>query len=162
VPFVGLGFPLVTAHHPDHPEPGLLVGPDRPGVRRRRVDRDPVVAPVIDQDPDHPADRLGPDPPAVEVRIEEDVDPGVPVPGLGLLGELDHPGHGPVDQDRQAGRPGVVGQRESRFGGPPPPGDPGGGVDAHELGRVLRADRPEDQLTAEHRDVRAATLSARR
>src|SRR6266498_4810592 len=55
MPATAAHVPLVAAHDGHPPEANLLVRPDRRRVRRRRIDRDPVVATLFDQMLDHPS-----------------------------------------------------------------------------------------------------------
>src|SRR4051794_26930942 len=82
---------LVLAHHADRAEPDALVAADRDRVVDGRIDRDPVVAALLEQPPRDGAHRLGPEPATVALRVQRDVDAGVAVHRVGLLPRLDHP-----------------------------------------------------------------------
>src|SRR4051812_47164670 len=97
-----VGSPLVLAHDPDRPEPDPLVAADGPHVGHCRVDREPVVAAVVEQEAGQERDRLGTDSPALMPAADEDVDIGVFVLRLVLLVVLDAAGHLTVDvEDEQ-------------------------------------------------------------
>ena len=78
---------------PDPLEPDPLVGADRPLVRHRRVDGDPVVAALLEELPGQRADGVGAETLSPTGGGHEDVDAGVPVVGLVLLHGLDEPDH---------------------------------------------------------------------
>jgi methylmalonyl-CoA/ethylmalonyl-CoA epimerase len=61
-----VGAALVLAHDPDGAEAHLGVAADGRLVGGRRVDRDPVVAALLEQEPGQQPDRLGPGAPALE------------------------------------------------------------------------------------------------
>jgi len=64
------------------------------------VNREAVVAPVLDQVARHRAHRVGAEPAVVVGRAEEEIDPRVPVLVIQLFVELHHPGNLAVDDDR--------------------------------------------------------------
>jgi methylmalonyl-CoA/ethylmalonyl-CoA epimerase len=99
-----VGSALVLAHDPDGAEAHLGVAADGRLVGGRRVDRDPVVAPLLEQEPGQQPDRLGPGAPALETAAEVDVDPRLPVHRIVLLVVLDAPGDLPVDLHHQQHR----------------------------------------------------------
>src|SRR5919197_6295393 len=103
VPLLAAGVALVAPHHADPLEPRLLVGADRSYVRRRGVDRDAVMAPVVDEVTDDAPERRSADALTVERRVEKQVDAGEAVAGLQLLVVLDQAGDAAVDLDRQPG-----------------------------------------------------------
>src|SRR5436190_16138577 len=85
VPAFAFGIPLVPAHHSDWLEAGLFVGADRGHVVGSRVDRDPVVAALLDQLSGDSAYRLLAEAATVQRRAEEEVDASVLVRGFVLL-----------------------------------------------------------------------------
>ena len=90
--------------------------------------------------------RRGAHSPTVQRRIQEEVDLRVPVLRLELLGELDQPGDGTVDLDRQAGRLGLV-PRERVVGRVPPAHDLRRAVDAKQLALVTGGERAQDEFS---------------
>ena len=78
---LAVGAALVPAHHADRPEAHLGVAADGAFVVRGRVDRDPVMAALLEQVPGQQRDRLGARAPALEAGAEVDVDAGGPYIG---------------------------------------------------------------------------------
>jgi hypothetical protein len=74
-----IGAALVPAHDAHGPEAHLPVAANRLLVGCRRVDRDPVVAPLAEQEPGEQADRLCASALALVTAAEEDVDSRVAV-----------------------------------------------------------------------------------
>ena len=74
---------------PDRPETDLRVGPDGGLVVDRRVDRQAVVAAVVDEVRRERPDRVGTEAATLGGGREEEVDAGVAEVGFGLLGRLD-------------------------------------------------------------------------
>jgi catechol 2,3-dioxygenase-like lactoylglutathione lyase family enzyme len=99
-----VGSALVLAHDPDGSEAHLGVTADGRLVGGRRVDRDPVVAALLEQEPGQQPDRLGPGAPALEAAAEVDVDPRLPVHRVVLLVVLDSPGDLPADLHHEKDR----------------------------------------------------------
>src|SRR3954469_9346170 len=83
-----VGTALVAAHDPDRPEADALVAADRDRVVGGRVDRDPVVAALVEQPPRHRPDRVGPQALPVPLRMKREVDAAVAVHRVGLLPRL--------------------------------------------------------------------------
>jgi hypothetical protein len=81
----------VLAHDADGAEADLLVGADRTRVVGGRVDREPVVAALLDQVPRERPYRVGSEALSLMAVREEEVDPGVAEVRLVLLHELDEP-----------------------------------------------------------------------
>src|SRR5712691_9713164 len=63
--------PLVAPHPADPPEPDPLVGPNRPLVRGGRIDRQSVVAAVLEEVAGHRPDRIRSEPVALVLPVEE-------------------------------------------------------------------------------------------
>src|SRR5215216_7339216 len=76
---------FVATHDPHRSKPHALVGADRPLVVGRGIDRDAVVAAVLEQKAGQGPDRVGAQPSAMPGRVQEEVDGGVAVVGLVLL-----------------------------------------------------------------------------
>ena len=93
-------------------KPAARVAGDRRRVGGRRVDGQPVVPAVADEVDGQRRARHRRRARAVDRRVEEHVDPGVPVVRLVLLGVLDHPDDGAVVLDGEAHGVGLVGGRE--------------------------------------------------
>ena len=72
----------------DRPEADGLVGGDGPRVGRRRVDGQPMVAALVEQPARGRPDGVTTEAAALEVRPEEQVEPGVPVVRVVLLAGL--------------------------------------------------------------------------
>jgi hypothetical protein len=87
------------------------------------------VATLVDQLAHDAPQRLGADAATVERGIDEQVDRGVAVLRLELLGELDQARDRTVGLDREAGRLGLL-PWEVRLRGVPPADDLGSFVDA--------------------------------
>jgi hypothetical protein len=145
VPAAAAGVALVGTHHADGPETDLLVGANSRRVRGSRVDRDAVVATILEQVAHHAADGLGAEASTVQCRVEEQVDAGVAVARLGLLPELDQAGDRAVHHDRQARRLRLI-PRETLVRGVPPARHLRGRMDAAQL-RLVAA----GQWTQGHR-----------
>jgi len=101
------------------------------------------VAAILDQVPRQRLHRVGAQAPAVVVGAEEDVQLGVAVVGLVLLGHLDHPGHPVIDEDREALDRGLVGQREVLLQRPPAVGHLGPEPDRSQRLGVLGGQRSQ-------------------
>jgi hypothetical protein len=132
VPPSTIGVALGLAHDADGFEADLLVGADGCGVRRRRVDRDAMMAMVVDEMTHDEPHRLGAESTAVQGRIQEQVDLRVAILGLELLVELDQTRDRAIDDDRQPSRSGLI-SGEALLGGVPPARDLHGRVDATQL-----------------------------
>jgi hypothetical protein len=94
-----VGISLVAAHDADRSEPHASVGADRLLVVGGRVDGEAVMAALLEQVAGQGPDRVGAEPAALPVPMQEDVDGGVPVVGIGLLPALDEPDQLPVGLD---------------------------------------------------------------
>src|SRR5258708_11161295 len=88
---------LVLAHDADRAEAHLGIAADCLVVGGRRVDRDPVMAALVEQVPGQQPDGLAARAPSLVAAAEVDVDPSVPVHRVVLLVVLDPPGDLPVD-----------------------------------------------------------------
>src|SRR4051794_6024375 len=127
-----------------HPaEAGLLVGPDRRRVLQRRVDREAVVAEIVEQMARHRPHDVRSHAPAVDARIEEQVDPRVAVVRGRLLAVLDHADDAVVEQHRVPGGLGLL-VGEVRLEVVPEGVDLRGQADGAQRRRVLRRERPQD------------------
>lgn len=128
--------PLVLAHDADGPEAHLGVAADGLDVGRRRVDGDPVMAALLEQELGQQPDRLGARALTLEPAGEEDIDPGMPVHRSVLLDVLDAARDLPADlhhqQHRIVAAPHVRLERRQRIRFAPPPGH-----------RLLSQDRPQ-------------------
>jgi hypothetical protein len=142
-----VGAALVAAQHAHRAEPHPPVGADRPLVEGRGIDGEAVMAapgePVAGQGPD----RVGAQPAAMSGRVQEDVDGGVAVVGVGLLPVLDEADQLPVGLHREGDRP-VVGVDKFPLDpvqvvAAPPAGDLGVGKDLGQPHRVVGGRRPE-------------------
>jgi hypothetical protein len=84
-----VGSSFVLAHDPHAAEADLFVGTDRLGVLDRRVDDDPMVAPLLEkgscQNPDHLAGKAA----SPEGPAQEEIEARVPILGIVILLELD-------------------------------------------------------------------------
>src|SRR3954451_20113327 len=65
-----VGAALVLAHDADRTEPDALVAADRDGVVRGRIDRDPVMAAVVEEPSCDGPNRLGSKASPVSVRAQ--------------------------------------------------------------------------------------------
>jgi hypothetical protein len=144
---------LILAHDADGPEAHLGVGADGPEVGRGRVDGDPVMIALLEQEPGQQPDRLGPGALALEPAAEVNVDPRVPVHRLVLLLVLDAPGDLPVDlydqQDRGITAPQVGLDRLHRSRFAPPARHRWFSQDRLQPRGVVGAARPDPDLTAD-------------
>src|SRR4051794_15905086 len=91
---------LVLAHDADRPKADACVGPDRPLVVRRGVDRQTVVAAFPDQPPSNGPNRIRAKPAALRGLDQNDVDAGVAVASIGFLVRLDDADHDVLGFDR--------------------------------------------------------------
>lgn len=87
-------------HDADASEPHPFVAADGGGVVEGRIDGDPVVPAIVGEVVDQGLDRVRPDPLPMLRRVDEEVDRGVPVVGVRLLGEVDQSDDAAVDDDR--------------------------------------------------------------
>ena len=94
----------VAPHDPDPAEADPLVAADRALVRRGGVDRQAVVAALVDQVTRQRAHGVRAEALPVAFARDEDVDAGVAEVRRRLLVELDHPDGATVDLDGQADR----------------------------------------------------------
>src|SRR6185295_5848862 len=94
------GAALISTHHADGPEAHLLVGPDGACVGGRGIDRQSVVAALVEQPPRDRPNGIGAEAATLERRRQEDVDAGVPVVRVVLLARLDAAGERPIYLDR--------------------------------------------------------------
>ena len=92
---------LVLAHDADGLEADLLVGADGGGVVGRRVDRQPVVAALVDEVVRHRPDGVGAQPLPLHLLRQEEVDARTPVHRILLLVVLDQADHLAVELDRE-------------------------------------------------------------
>ncbi len=91
---------LVRARHADRSETDLLVHPDGPGVRRGRVDGQPVMSALIDEKADQDPQRVRPQASVLVRGGEDDVDARGPIARPDLLTGLDPADDHAVDLDR--------------------------------------------------------------
>ena len=153
-----VGAAFVLAHHANASEYDLLVRPDRPLVRGRGIDRDPVMASRFEQVArDHP-NRRGPDPSTLPGRADEEIDAGVLVVGRHLLAELDQAGDLAVDLDDED-RGVVVDIEELGLGlleraVDPPPRDLGLGEERRKRGLIGSGCGAEPQIALAEFDHR--------
>src|SRR3984885_13976474 len=148
MPLVAQRIALIGPHHADPLEARLLVAADRSRVLSSRVDRDPMVASLLNQMVDRAAEHLGAEPAAVARRVEKQVDRGVAVARLALLLELDQSRDLTIDLDGPPGGVGVI-PGELVVGFRPPAANLLGAVDPLELARVGRDERAEDERVRE-------------
>src|SRR4051794_7416844 len=147
-----VGAALVAAHHPDRPEADALVAADRDRVVGGRIDRDPVMAALVEQPPRDRPDRLGPESPAVPRGVQREVDAAVAVHRVGLLPRLREADDLLADPHRPRGGValGVVEPLAHRVlvlvG--PPPGDLRRREDRRERRDVVLRHRPQDDALA--------------
>ena len=92
---------LVLPHDADAREPDRLVAADGPLIGGRRVDRQAMVAAVLDQMPHEHADGLAAETASLPGLAEEEVDAGAAVLRVGDLVVLDRARHRPVHVDRE-------------------------------------------------------------
>src|SRR5690625_3723986 len=102
MPSGAAGVTFVLPHDPDRAEAHLLIAPDGGMVVCGGVDHQAVMPAVGDQVGGQRADRIGADTAPVYRRVEEDVDRGVPVVRVPLLGELHHAHYAAAMQHRES------------------------------------------------------------
>src|SRR6266536_1670428 len=95
---------LVLAHDADRAEAHRGVAADGLSVGGRRVNRDPVMTALVEQEPGEQPDSLAARALALETAAEVDVDPGMPVHRVVLLVVLYAPGDLAVDLHHQKHR----------------------------------------------------------
>src|SRR4051812_43223567 len=103
------------------------------------------MAELVDQARHDAPHRLGAEAPAAQLRVEEDVDPGVAEVRLGLLPELDQPGDRAVHLDREPRRARLVLEREALGRVVPEAPHLGQPVDPEQLVRVRGLDRAQHE-----------------
>jgi hypothetical protein len=112
VPAFAFDVPLVTSHDAHWPEADPFVAPDRGGVRRRRVDREAVMAALVDQVSHDESEGLRAEAAPVQGGIDEEIDACMAIPGLELLQNWIRPAIAPstsmvrrVDSGSSHGKP---------------------------------------------------------
>jgi hypothetical protein len=154
--------PLVEAHDADRLEADLLVGADRVLVVDCRVDRDPVVAALVEEVACDEPDHLWAEAVSLRARRQEEVDAGVPVVLARLLGIRDRADQLAVGLDRE--RCAFVGLDEilpdvAGVVVAPPARDAGLAQDLEEAVGVVGPDRPEgDPLAPQRRRWSTASM----
>ena len=83
--------PLVRPHHADLAEPGAAVAGDGGDIVGRWIDDDAVMASIGGEMIDEQPHRSGADAASMSRGVDEDVDPGMAVVHIALLGPLDEP-----------------------------------------------------------------------
>lgn len=158
---------LVAAHDADGAKADTSVGPDRPLVRGRRVDREAVVPPDVEQPPRDGPHRVGTQAAILAAAREDDVDRRVSVLRLGLFVRLDQADNRAVGLDRPD-RDLVLGDLLAGVGGRivrlPPRVDGRVGQDCEERGLIARLGRSKVDQAAVQRldsDVDAAVGAQR-
>ena len=121
------------------------------------IDREPVVAPVVDQVARHRAHRVGTEAATVKRCAEEQIDAGGAEFLVSLLVVLDHPGHLAVDDDREDGDTLVLAARlleHVLVRQPAPPAlDLGIGSELDDPVDVALVERPQDDaISAQFHD----------
>jgi hypothetical protein len=155
-----VGSALVAAHDPDRPEADTAVRSDGTLVRGGGIDGEAVMAADVDEVPSERPDRIGPQA-ATDVRcVQEEVDPGMAIAGLMLLGVLDAPDQPALQLDGKTDT--VVIFAQARVGGGrgirgvPPSRDLGLGEDVAQPIAVVGVQRPEMDPTAVEAGSRVA------
>src|SRR5712692_418759 len=95
---------LILAHDADRAKAYCGVAAGGLLVSGRRVDREPVMTALAEQEPGEEPDSLASRALSLETAAEVDVDPGMPVHRVVLLVVLDAPGDLPVDLCHQKHR----------------------------------------------------------
>ena len=81
---------FVLAHQADRSESNRGIATDRSGVIGSGIDHEAVVASTVYQEARERGDRVAAESSAMNGGVEEDIDPRVAVPRVGLLVILDH------------------------------------------------------------------------
>src|SRR5829696_8225657 len=150
-----VGTALVQAHDPDRLETHGLVGPNRAGVRRGRVDHEPVVATLLEEMACEESQGLAAQALVLALGGEEEVHPRVPIVRRVLLVVADDTDEHAVGFDREARHLGIGNELVGRFlrrPGSEPPGHLGLPQDLDDAPAVAVLERPEGHaLPAERR-----------
>src|SRR6266581_646755 len=143
---------LVLAHDADRAEAHRGVAADGLSVGGRRVNRDPVMTALVEQEPGEQPDSLAARALALETAAEVDVDPGMPVHRVVLLVVLDAPGDLAVDLQHQKHRRPAAAQvfldHRHRIRLAPPPRDRRLGQDRAQALSIIRLAWPEPDAAA--------------
>ena len=142
---------LVRSHDADWAKADPTIRPDGALVGRRRIDRQPVVPARFEEMARQGSNGVAAESLALVSRVEEQVDAGVAIVGVVLLGVLNAPDQDAIEFDREdcaiVGVEPVI-DRVIWSARTPPARDFGLGQDLAEPGPILTLRRPQDDPLA--------------